>query len=182
MEEEKKQKALWKGLLTFANTIKFTIAIKLYGIEKKKERTVLLCKEHMLPIKYEKVCEKGERLSKEDIVHAIKTKNGFQLVEIKKEKKEHIMKIEKFSKQEPMFIKDTYIVKADKGFEKELEEIKEIMLKKKIFGYGYLYMYEIKENICLKAFQDHLIAYVIESGKEEKKKGSIEEAISSITV
>jgi non-homologous end joining protein Ku len=161
------EKASWSGIMKIKDV---EIKIKLYKIIEKREKTMLLCKQHLLPIKTKKFCKNGEMLKKEDIVRAIKKDNEIIIEEKEKEKKEHVLEIENFSKQQPIFISGTYLIMADDASRVDFEKIKRLMIKKGIYGYGSLYMHNKKELVCIKAMQDYLILYVIYGKPEEEKE------------
>jgi non-homologous end joining protein Ku len=174
------QRASWKGLLKILNNV---ISVKLYSFKQDKEEKNFICKKHLAPVKYLKVCQFGELLNKEDIAIGIKENGSYKIIEEKKVKEEHVINITKFSKEWPVFIKDTYIMKAEKGFEEQLEKIKATMIKKKINGYGSFYMHGKKELVCLYANENvkDLIIYVIEKIKSKEKKEEIENIENAIT-
>jgi len=161
------EKASWSGIMKIKEV---EIKIKLYKIIEKREKAMLLCKHHLLPVKTKKFCKNGEMLRKEDIIRAIKKDNEIMIEEKEKEKKEHVLEIENFSKQQPFFIKGTYLIMADDASRVDFEKIKRLMIKKGIYGYGSLYMHNKKELVCIKAMQDYLILYVIYGKPEEEKE------------
>ncbi|MEM4295971.1 MAG: hypothetical protein QXP22_00020 [Candidatus Anstonellales archaeon] len=175
------EKASWKGLLKIAN---ITIGIKLFSVKEKEDNIHLLCKRHLLPIKYEKFCEKGEKLSKDEIVKAIKVNGNFKIIQDIKEKQEHIINVDKFSGTEPVFIKNTYIIKPDKGFEESIEDVKGLMLKRSIYGYGHFYMHNVYEDVCIKAFNEmehQLILYIMHKKQRNMSYDETEKIANAIS-
>jgi DNA end-binding protein Ku len=174
-----RNKAVWKGKISFGLV---NVPVRVYQISKESERRFkLICREHLVPIHHENVCESGHKIQNKDIVFGINIEGKYVPIEkdvIEKirpltSKSIHIFKFLQPYDINEIYLKSKYYVVPMRGSTKAYSLLRDAMGEAGLVGFGKVMIRKNERYVIIKPYGNVILMYTLYYPEEIRKTADI---------
>ncbi|MGB9635189.1 MAG: Ku protein [Candidatus Micrarchaeia archaeon] len=170
-----KNKALWRGKISFGLV---NIPVRIYPLAAASGRMfTLICREHLVPVHHENVCESGHRLQDKDIVFGVKMEDRY--IPIEKDDLEKMrpltskrMQIIRFLQSydvDEIYLKSKYYIVPMRGNIRAYSLLRDAMGETGLIGFGKVMIRKNERYAIIKPYGKVILMYTLYYPEEIKE-------------